>query len=359
MKIIFWCFTCMLILIGCEDNTTNADQHLNTIRPKYITEATKHDSDDPAIWIHPTNPALSLILGTDKDEDGALYVYNLEGKIIQNKVIRGLKRPNNIDVAYGLETSFGIFDIAIVSERLTGKIRIFSLPNLKEIDGGGIAVYVGEKEEEYRDLMGIAAYHDKQTNKIYVIPGRKNGPKDGTYLWQYELFGDQESKTVKAKLVRKFGQFSGKKEIEAIAVDNELGFIYYSDETIGIRKYHAKPSKGNEELALFGTKDFTEDNEGISIYKKDEKTGYILISDQQRNTFNVYPREGALNNVHKHKLICRVPLQTIGSDGNDVTPLSLNKNFKTGLFVAMSESKVFHYYQWEQIEEFILKNKSK
>lgn len=355
MKITFWCFTCILILIGCEENTTTTDHHINTIKPKYITEATKHDTDDPAIWIHPTNPALSLILGTDKDEDGALYVYNLEGKIIQNKVVRGLKRPNNVDVAYGLQTPFGIFDIAIVSERLTGKIRIFSLPDLKEIDGGGIAVYIGENEEEYRDLMGIAAYHDKQTNKIYVIPGRKYGPTDGTYLWQYELFGDLESKTVKARLVRKFGQFSGQKEIEAIAVDNELGFIYYSDETFGIRKYHANPSKGNEELALFGKKDFTEDNEGISIYKKDEKTGYILISDQQRNTFNVYPREGAVNNAHKHKLICRVPLQTLGSDGNDVTPLRLNNHFKTGLFVAMSEPKVFHFYDWNDIERIIKK----
>lgn len=356
MKIIFCWTTCMLTLFSCTSTTSKVDNQSNTIKPKYITEATKHDSDDPAIWIHPTNSALSLILGTDKDEDGALYVFNLEGKIIQNKVIRGLKRPNNVDVAYGLRTSFGTFDIAIVSERLTGKIRIFTLPDLKEIDGGGIAIYVGEKEEEYRDLMGIAAYQDIRTKKIYVIPGRKNGPKDGTYLWQYELFGDQKSKTVKAKLVRKFGQFSGKKEIEAIAVDNELGYIYYSDETFGIRKYHANPSKGNQELALFGTKDFTEDHEGISIFKKGEKTGYILISDQQRNTFNVYPREGVLNNAHKHELICRVPLQTIGSDGNEVTQIGLNKNFKTGLFVAMSESKVFHYYDWKDIESIIKKN---
>jgi len=355
MKIIILSYLLLLILLSCKSSTNNEDNQLNAIKPKYITEATKQDTDDPAIWIHPTNPALSLIIGTDKDEDGALYVYNLKGKILQNKVVRGLKRPNNVDVAYGLQTPFGIFDIAIVSERLTGKIRIFSLPDLKEIDGGGIPIYEGEKEDEYRDLMGVAAYNDKQTNKIYVIPGRKYGPTDGTYLWQYELFGDQESKTVKAKLVRKFGQFSGQKEIEAIAVDNELGYIYYSDETFGIRKYHANPSKGNEELALFGTKDFKEDHEGISIYKKDGKTGYILISDQQRNTFNVYPREGTLNNVHKHKLICRVPLQTLGSDGNEVTSLRLNNQFKTGLFVAMSESKVFHFYDWKDIESFIQK----
>ena len=29
--------------------------------------------------------------------------------------------------------------------------------------------------------------------------------------------------------------------LEAIAVDQQLGFVYYSDETVGIRKYAADP----------------------------------------------------------------------------------------------------------------------
>jgi 3-phytase len=35
-------------------------------------------ADDPAVWIHPTHPEMSLILGTNKK--GGLAVYNLEGK---------------------------------------------------------------------------------------------------------------------------------------------------------------------------------------------------------------------------------------------------------------------------------------
>jgi 3-phytase len=37
----------------------------------------KSDADDPAIWIHPTDPAQSLILGTDKQ--GGLHSYNIDG----------------------------------------------------------------------------------------------------------------------------------------------------------------------------------------------------------------------------------------------------------------------------------------
>jgi hypothetical protein len=66
------------------------------VKPRVITEPTRHDTDDPAIWIHPTNPAESLILGTDKDTDGALYVWGLDGKIKADKVVRGLVRPNNV-----------------------------------------------------------------------------------------------------------------------------------------------------------------------------------------------------------------------------------------------------------------------
>ncbi len=97
-------------------------------------------------------------------------------------------------------------------------------------------------------------------------------------FWQYLLHDDLGM--VKATLVRKFGEFSGKKEIEAIAVDDTLGYIYYSDEGVGVRKYYADLVKGNKQRALFATEGFTKDHEGISIYSEGNKTGYIIVSDQ-------------------------------------------------------------------------------
>src|SRR5215217_5343493 len=58
-----------------------------------------HDAaDDPAIWVHPTDPARSLIIGTDKKQ--GLDVYDLGGKRVQT-LPDG--RMNNVDLRYGFK----------------------------------------------------------------------------------------------------------------------------------------------------------------------------------------------------------------------------------------------------------------
>ncbi|MBO9702877.1 MAG: phytase [Sporocytophaga sp.] len=326
----------------------------SVIKPLYISEAVQFDTDDPAIWINKDDPAQSLIIGTDKNEDGALYTFDLKGRIHTNKVIKGLKRPNNVDIEYGLPIKGITTDIAVVTERFTHNLRIYALPSMTPVDGGGIPVFEGETAPESRDLMGIALYKDPVTSKIFAIVGRKTGT-DGDYLWQYELWSDEHG-IVKASLVRKFGSYSGNKEIEAIAVDDELGYVYYSDEGVGVKKYYANPAKGNKELALFATKGFTADHEGISIYKTSEKEGYILVSDQGANKFQIFSREGTPSNPNEHKHLKTIQVAAMESDGSEITNVSLNQEFKSGLFVVMSTDKTFHYYRWEDIAENDLKS---
>lgn len=311
--------------------------------PTAITETTVNDTDDPAIWIHPTDPSKSLIVGTDKDENGGLYVYDLNGKIV-NKILN-LKRPNNVDIQYGLDFQGKKVDIAVTTERILNQIRIYSLPEMNEI--GTIPVFEGETEKA---PMGIALYKSKTSGEIHAIVGRKFGPS-GTYLWQYKLV--EKNGKVTGEIVRKFGEFSGKKEIEAIAVDQELGYVYYSDEQAGINKYYADPAKGNQRLALFGQNDFKDDMEGISIYDTGNGNGYILISNQQVNTFNVYRREGDSGNPHQHTRIAEIPVSTKFSDGSEVVNVNLGPKYPKGLFVAMSEGRTFHYYDWRQIQQII------
>jgi 3-phytase len=314
------------------------------IKPVLITERVPKDSDDPAIWINKSNPAQSLIIGTDKGGNssiGGLYAFNLQGKIV--KSVWPLKRPNNVDVAYGLNQNGKLTDIAVCTERVARKIRVFSLPSLDSIDNGGIPVFEG-LDDSQRDDMGVALYTNPGTKKIYAIVSRKTGPMDGSYLWQYELMANDKGFVI-GKLVRKFGYFSGKKEIESIAVDNELGYVYHSDEQHGIHKSYAHPDSSGVELALFGTTGFTSDIEGISIYKTGPATGYILVSDQQANKFRIFPREG-LGDRHKHPEIKVIKVSTHESDGSEVTNFPL-PGFPKGLFVAMSEGGTFQYYRWE------------
>ena len=344
-KYIFSFLLLSVLFSACKDDKL-APVSQNAVKPTTVTEALPHDTDDPSIWIHPTDPSKSIIVGTDKDTDGALYAFDLKGKIIKKSI--PLKRPNNVDIAYGLIIDGKKVDVAVTTERESNKIRIFSLPDLEPIDNGGIPVFEGES---LRDPMGIALYTRPSDKKIFAIVGRKSGPS-GSYLWQYELSGNGKFAT--AKVVRKFGAYSGKKEIEAIAVDNELGTVLYCDEQFGIRKYKADPAlNDNKELAIFGKTGFKADNEGIAIYKKTDSTGYILVSNQQANTFMVYPREGAKGNPNSYPLLAEIPTSTIECDGADVTNINLGGDYKNGLFVAMSNGMTFHYYAWDLIQQRI------
>ncbi len=307
--------------------------------PVVITEPVLQDTDDPAIWYNKKRPAKSLIIGTDKGGDtgeGGIYLYNLDGKIV-NKIL-GIKRPNNIDITYDFPISNNRnIDIAVFTERGANKIRVLSMPDFKFVDNGGIDVFV---DEQARAPMGVALY--KNEDKTYAIVGRKSGPTNG-YLHQY-LLQTNDKGEVTGELIRKFGNYSGIKEIEAIAVDNEMGYVYYSDENVGIRKYYAHPDSSSNELALFGTTGFTQDQEGISIYKTGQESGFIIVSDQQANQFQIFNREG-----NEHHLLGIVKIKTNESDGSDVIHARLSRKFKKGIFVAMSTDKTFHYYRIEDI----------
>jgi len=314
----------------------------DAIKPRVITEPTKWDTDDPAFWI-PADRTQTLIVGTDKNSDGALYVYDLAGHIVRR--VGDLKRPNNVDIAYGLMLGGRPTDIAVTTEREMDRLRIFRLPDMTCVDKGDLVVFNGDRN---RLPMGIALYKRPRDGAIFTIVGGKSGPSKD-YLAQYRLEDDGKGQ-VRMTLVRQFGSYSGKKEIEAIAVDNELGYVYYSDETYGVHKYLADPDArdANRELALFATTGFASDHEGISIYKINDGTGYILVSDQQNNAFRIFPREGTPGKPHDHPLLKTVDVSAIESDGSDVTSMAL-PGFPDGLFVAMSNGKVFHYYSWDDI----------
>lgn len=335
---------------GVDTGHTEISKRYNsgdTVRPITITDTVTYDTDDPAIYIDAQNIQESFVIGTDKDSIGALVAFDLSGKIIEQKSFKPLVRPNNCDINYGLNFNGEKVDIALVAERLTHKVRVIQLPDVKAIDNGGIEAFLEETLKEGRDLMGISSYK-AENGDIYAIVGRKTGPTDGTYLQQFKLVED--SGYVKGELVREFGLFSGLNEIEAIAVDQENGFIYYCDEGVGIRKYHANPTQGNEELSLFGGEIFTEDNEGIAIYKTNKKEGYIFVSDQGIKKLQVFDR---LTNQH----LGEINYSALETDGIEVVNNDLGGKFPGGLLVAMSTDKTFHYYSVKELLEALVPSK--
>jgi 3-phytase len=326
------------------------------ISPLRATAQVPHDPDDPAIWINRTDPARSLIVGTVKvaAPDGALAVFALDGSIRQ--MITGLERPNNVDVEYGLPLGGVPTDIAVVTERLGRKLRIFAIPN----DGGALREVTSP---EFRILehapgnegapMGIGLYRRPSDSAIYAIIAPKAGPKTN-YLWQYRLHDDGKGR-VTGTFVRRFGNFSGSGEIEAVAVDDELGYVYYADEDFGIHKWYADPDAAGAgiELAVFGRTGYQRDREGLGIYALGNGTGYIVSVDQLpgESIFHVYKREGEPGRPHDHTVsIEDFRIGADATDGLDVSSASLGPDFPGGLLVAMnSSSRNFLLVRWQDI----------
>jgi 3-phytase len=329
---------------------------VTAIKPLRATEPLPQDVDDPAVWINRKDPSRSLLLGTMKvaTPDGALAVFGLDGKVRQ--LLKGPNRPNNVDVEYGLDIDASPTDIAVVTERLGRRLRVYAIApdgsGLRDISAGQMPILEGATGDEGAP-MGIGLYRRPKDGAVFAIVSPKAGPKE-KYLWQYRL-ADEGTGRIKATFVRRFGTFSGLGEIEAIAVDDELGFVYYADEGTGIHKWLADPDApgADQELALFGTTGYQQDREGLGIYTLPEGKGYIVSVDQLQgdSIFHIYRREGEPGKPHDHsRELLTFRGGADGTDGLDVSSGMLGPDFPEGLVIAMnSAGRNFLVFRWRDV----------
>jgi 3-phytase len=99
----------------CEAGWAGPDCSFVAVKAKYETEANGGDGDDPAIWIHPTQPDQSRIITTTKSQGGEGFgVFDLQGNLLQHA---SASEPNNVDVIYGLPIGNRTVDLAYAACR--------------------------------------------------------------------------------------------------------------------------------------------------------------------------------------------------------------------------------------------------
>lgn len=350
-------YVTLILLHGLTGCTRGPLTPVVDVQPAVATQQVTEDPDDPAIWVHPTDPARSLILGTNKVKapSGALVVFGLDGGIRQT--VAGLDRPNNVDVEYGLMLGGQSIDIAVATERLESQLRVFRIApdgsGINDVTSAGNTRVFADRRGEEAAPMGISLYRRPRDGAIFAIVAPKTGPRQG-YLGQYSVEDDGQGR-VKVSFVRYFGSFSGVSEIEAVAVDDALGYVYYADEGDGIHKYHADPDHAGAatELAHFGRTGFRADREGIAIYERNDGAGYIVCTDQiaGNSEYHIYRREGEPGRPHDHEMLVKVVRGGADStDGLDITSRPLGPQFSAGLMIAMnSGGRNFLLFRWEDI----------
>jgi 3-phytase len=321
-----------------------------TVRPEARAQTApvphKGDAaDDPAVWVHPRKPDLSLIIGTNKS--GGLHAYNMDGS--EHQVVSSGSRPNNVDVLYHFTLNGRPVDLAIASVRgkKAGKgVKVWAIDaasrRLADVtDGGCIRVFGGS--EPY----GACGYRSARTGRFYFFVTDDEGRVE-----QFEL-KEVGGGIVGAAKVRSFSVGS---IVEGCVADDELGFVYLSEEKVGVWKFPAEPEGGREGtlVARVGEHGLAADVEGLTLYSAAGGRGYLIVSSQGNHTFKVYERSGE----NRYVLTIdpsRGRIDDVSeTDGIAVTNCATSPEFAQGVFVVhdganASGNQNFKLYAWEDI----------
>nr|NGX29162.1 3-phytase [Candidatus Anoxychlamydiales bacterium] len=93
--------------------------------PKIITTDVYGDADECAFWIDQKDPQNSVLIGNDKSNIGALYVWDLEGNLIYKTDT--LNRPVGVDVRYGMKIYNREVDIVVCALRSSNELKVFEI----------------------------------------------------------------------------------------------------------------------------------------------------------------------------------------------------------------------------------------
>jgi 3-phytase len=306
-------------------------------------------ADDPAIWIHPTAPEESLVLGTDKQ--GGLFAYEMDGGIHQ--VISDGSQPNNVDVLYGFPMGSNTVDLALAAVRKKGAcgFKIWAIDagrrELTDVTAGGVIAAFGGAEP-----YGSCAYRSAVSSHSHFFVNNKRGEVE-----QYQLADAGRGKVA----ARKVREFKVKSITEGCVADDDLGVFYLGEENVGIWKFGAEPEGGDHGtlIARVGEHGLKADVEGLTIYCGTQGRGYLIASSQGNNTFKVYDRQPP------HRFLLTVDPKggriddVSDTDGICVASCPTSRLFPKGIFIAQDGGKFggkqnFKLYAWEDIAGSVL-----
>lgn len=148
---------------------------------------------------------------------------------------------------------------------------------------------------------------------------------------------------------------------EGIYVDERLENLYIAEEDIAIYKYDANPSGGQtRSIVDFVGSEYIggSDIEGIGLYYLSDYTGYLIVSIQYDNTFNIYSRQ-------ENSFLGSFTIGSVGdnidkteeTDGIFVSSTAFTSNFLDGVFIAhdgganLSRSTNYKLVSWKSIAD--------
>jgi 3-phytase len=324
------------------------------VMPTVETDPVWHSgdaADDIAIWVHPTDPSMSTIIGTDKAEDdsdgGGIAVYELSGKEIQYRVEGDI---NNVDLRYNFMLDGEPTTIVAASNSDHNSIELYRVNERRKLAN----VANRRLKSGLSQVSGLAMYHSEESGKFYVFVNDRQGRHE-----QWELT-DAGNGKVDGHVVRRF---DAGRETEGLVADDELGWLYIAEEDYGIWKYGAEPGAGTHrtlvERVEMGDIDgpLLADVEGLALYRAADGEGYLIASSQGSDDYAIFDRAGDNEFVSKFRVGGNKELgvdRATNTDGIDVISFGLGPAFPNGLFIAQDgangrQNQNFKVVSWTDV----------
>lgn len=319
-----------------------AIERMRSVTPVAETEPvpTSDDAaDDPAIWIHPSDPSQSTVIGTDKRS--GLVVYDLSGRQLQY-LPHG--RLNNVDLRSNFSLAGESVALVTASDR-DGGIAVY------RVDSGTRLLEEVAARQIETELVpyGLCMYRSAVSGEFYTFVNSELGEVE-----QWRLYETEEG-TVGGHMVRAFDVGA---RTEGCVADDELGHLYIGIEDDGIWKFGAEPNAGTvgQEVDSTGTDGYlTAEVEGLALYNASDGGGYLIASSQGNDSFVVYRREGDNDYVMTFRIKGNHSIDGVThTDGIEVTSAHLGAAYPGGLFVAQDhynggQNQNFKFVSWLQI----------
>jgi 3-phytase len=335
-----------------------------------------NDADDPAFWVHPSDPAKSLIIGTVKQ--AGLDVYRTDGSVLQTISIGSSSRYNNVDVLYGITLGGTTRDLAVVTDRGTDKLHVFAINGassspLTEVTAGGVPlVFGGSKKIPSKTTYGISGWRNSANGNGEVFVTQENttnlaklvltdagagkvGYQKVASISLPDTFTLPGGGTWKPCFNPKHPDWTA--HAEGMVVDPATGTLWADQEIVGLWKMTTDLTspqlvhkltrfgqtystaggkcKINAGSTSYGESYLPGDLEGIGMYRTGTTSGgYLVISNQQKSVFTVFSRDGqsylgtfAIGNSSATDAVD-------ATDGLDVINVPMGSSYPQGLLVT-------------------------
>ncbi len=325
---------------------------LKPIDPVFRTSPVPNRAGVAAIYANPQNPEKSIVIGTDASRKGGLYVFDLQGEVLQE--IPGIRLPYGAQTISHFDFGRRKLNIFVTIERDTARLRVFGInpekQRLWEISGETAVL----TEEAGTDAgpIGLVTFQNSG-GKSFVAVSRKSNDNGLGILYLYELTATEGR--VNVKFIRDFGIYSKRGLVDAIVADAENNAVFYFDPGAGIRKHplFLGDKERARDRALFGQDGWEVGCAALAIREGDRPgTGHLLGADRQENmtTLLFYRREGETDNPNRHDpQVQRAALDTRLVGGMAISSSSLPK-FPEGIVVLSNQATMtFDFYSWRDV----------